>query len=235
MDKNTFLLIENYMKECMCDSAHDAEHVYRVLYTALEIAKTEENVDYDILITACLLHDIGRREQFEDPAVCHAQTGAGKAYAFLRKNGFDERFCENVVHCISTHRFRKNDPPESLEAKILFDADKIDVAGATGIARTLVYKGRVNEPIYNVLPNGDVSDGTNDTEPSFFQEYKYKLEKLYNKFFTAEGMKIAKSRQAAAVDYYKAIYDEVSMSYHTGRQLLEEYGLKTEGKICDGQ
>ncbi len=50
MDKKTYSLLENFMLSCMEDSAHDKEHVYRVLYNALEIAKTESNVDYKILI-----------------------------------------------------------------------------------------------------------------------------------------------------------------------------------------
>ncbi len=62
MDKKQYSEIENYMLTCMQDSAHDREHIYRVLYTALDIARYEKNVDYDILITACLLHDIGRNE-----------------------------------------------------------------------------------------------------------------------------------------------------------------------------
>ena len=61
MDKKTYSLLENYMLSCMLDSAHDKEHIYRVLYTALDIAKTEKAVDYDVLICACLLHDIGLR------------------------------------------------------------------------------------------------------------------------------------------------------------------------------
>ncbi len=48
------------MLSCMNDSAHDKEHIYRGLYTALDIAAYEQDVDYEILITACLLHDIGR-------------------------------------------------------------------------------------------------------------------------------------------------------------------------------
>lgn len=56
------------MLSCMEDSAHDKEHIYHVLYNALEIAKTEMNIDYDVLIASCLLHDIGRKEQFENPA-----------------------------------------------------------------------------------------------------------------------------------------------------------------------
>lgn len=57
MRQADFVLMENYMLSCMKDSAHDKEHVYRVLYTALDIAEQEEPVDYDILIAACLLHD----------------------------------------------------------------------------------------------------------------------------------------------------------------------------------
>ena len=60
MNKETFAMIENYMISCMNDSAHDKEHIYRVLYNALRIAKTEENINYDILISACLLHDISK-------------------------------------------------------------------------------------------------------------------------------------------------------------------------------
>ena len=83
MDKETYNLIENYMLLCMEDSAHDKEHIYRVLYNSLEIAKTESNIDYDVLICSCLLHDIARKEQFENPSLCHAIAGAGKAYKFL--------------------------------------------------------------------------------------------------------------------------------------------------------
>lgn len=108
------------------------------------------------------------------------------------------RFAEQIKYCIVTHRYRKNKLPQSLEAKILFDADKLDVSGALVIARTLIYKGIVCEPMYSVLPNGMVSDGENDIEPSFFQEYKYKLEKLYSNFYTERGAEIAKSRQTAA-------------------------------------
>ena len=176
MEKQTFTLLENYMRSCMKDGAHDQEHIYRVLYSALEIARTEDNVNLDVLIAACLLHDIGRKEQFENPQVCHATVGGEKAFHFLLENRFEEEFARQVKHCIQTHRFRKNIFPQSIEAKILFDADKLDAAGAIGIARTLIYMGIVTEPLYTLLPNGEVSDGANDTTPSFFQEYKFKLE-----------------------------------------------------------
>jgi len=96
MNKDTYELIENYMLSCMEDSAHDKEHVYRVLYNALEIAKSEKDVNYDILITSCLLHDIGRKEQFENPDLCHAMVGGYKAYQFLLEHDFSKDFGEQV-------------------------------------------------------------------------------------------------------------------------------------------
>ena len=222
MKSDTYTLLEKYMLSCMEDSAHDKEHIYRVLYNALDIAKTENNVDYDVLIGACLLHDIGRKEQYENPTLCHAVVGSEKAYKFLIEHGFDVTYAEKVKQCIQTHRYRKNNPPQSLEAKILFDADKLDAAGAMGIARTLMYKGIVSEPLYSLSPNGMVSDGENDTTPSFFQEYKYKLEKIYSNFYTPKGTEVARERQQAAIDFYNSLYQEISEAYKSGKGELNK-------------
>lgn len=222
MTKETYLLLEKYMNSCMEDSAHDKEHIYRVLYTALDIAQTERNVDYDVLICACLLHDIGRKEQFQDPKLCHAKVGGDKAYDFLITHDFSEEFAEKVRACIRTHRYRREAPPESIEAKILFDADKADAAGTIGIARTLVYKGQVGEPLYSLTADGKVSDGKNDDKPSFFYEYKYKLENIYSGFLTERGRQIAESRRQTAVDFYTGMLKEVSEPYEKGAKMLNE-------------
>lgn len=221
MKKEEFARLDAYMQSCMQDSAHDREHVYRVLYTALDIAKVEENVDYDILITACLLHDIGRQAQIENPTLCHATVGAQMARDLLLKSGYSEGFANEVSACIRSHRFRKERPPQSLEAKILFDADKLDVTGAMGVARTLLYAGRLSGPLYNLKADGTVSDGTEDKTPSFFQEYKFKLERLYDRFFTKRGKELASQRQSAARDFYEALLREVRSSYE-GKDRLPE-------------
>lgn len=223
MTKNVYSLIEKYMISCMCDSAHDTEHVYRVLYHAMEIAKEEVNVDYDVLICASLLHDIGRKEEYETPNSCHAQIGAVKAEKFLNDNQFDKEFVDKVTHCILCHRFRNNNIPQTIEAKILFDADKLDATGAIGIARTLVFHGRASEPLYSLDAEGKVSNGENDSAPSFFKEYKYKLEKLYDKFYTKQGAKLAKLRQQAAVSYYENLLSEVSEAYEQGNDELQKH------------
>ena len=220
MTTETYNLIEQYMLSCMNDSAHDCEHVYRVLYNALEIAAQEETVDYDVLIAACLLHDIGRTEQIADPSLCHAEVGSRKAYAYLLQLGMGEDFADQVKHCILTHRFRKNLPPKTVEAKILFDADKLDVTGAIGIARTLVYRGTLTEPLYRLLPDGTISDGTHEIGHSFFREYKFKLEKLYDRFLTKRGAELAKERQAIAQAFYESLYREVNNGYTAGKDAL---------------
>ena len=193
-----------------------------MLNSALLIAQSEAAVDYDVLICACLLHDIARPEQIQDPSLCHAKVGSEKAYSFLIKNGFEADFACRVRDCIRTHRFRKKDPPQSLEAKILFDADKLDVTGAIGIARTLVYKGTVSDPLYTRTATGRISDGVGDEASSFFQEYKFKLEKLYDRFYTEKGSALAAQRKAAAVSFYESLYREVSQFDALGKVHLQE-------------
>ena len=221
MNIRRYKQIEDYMLSCMRDSAHDKEHVYRVLFNALEIAAEEAAVDYDVLITACLLHDVGRQAQMENPALCHARAGSEMAENFLNDNGFDGAFVSKVKHCIVTHRFRKQLQPESLEAKILFDADKLDVTGALGIARSLMYKGNTAEPIYTRNANGDISSGDGDVESSFFREYKFKLEKLYDRFYTVKGAAMARERGHIAAAFYESLYREVSLPDQTGRMRLQ--------------
>lgn len=214
MKKAEFEQLNSYMQSCMKDSAHDREHIYRVLYAALDIAETEEQVDYDILIAACLLHDIGRQAQIENPKLCHAEVGAEAAKSYLLSCGYEQDFAEHVAECIRCHRFRKEQPPQSIEAKILFDADKLDVTGAMGVARTLLYGGRLSRPLYSLLADGTVSDGTDDQTSSFFQEYKFKLERLYDRFFTKRGKELASQRQHAARDFYLSLLSEVNDAYN---------------------
>jgi len=107
-----------------------------------------------------------------------------------------------------------------MEAKILFDADKLDVTGTLGIARTLAYKGIVAEPLYYVDEDGCVLDGQNEKRPSFFQEYNWKLKHIYDKFYTDRAKEIAKERQRASISFYESMYKEVRSIHKTGLHLL---------------
>lgn len=212
MDKATYDKIEQYMLKMSDAFAHDSLHIYRVLKQALKIAENHKEVNRDILIAACLLHDIGREAQFKDPKICHAVEGGKMAYEFLLSLGWCEEDCRHVKACISSHRFRNDLVPETIEAKILSDSDKLDVTGALGIARSFVYMGQTGIPLYSVDENNAVYDGTGENEPdSFFRYYHVKLKKLYDNFYTKEANAIAEKRR----EFIKAFYDE----------LLEEVSL----------
>jgi len=211
VDKAQYDAIEAFMLEQMKDSAHDKYHVYRVLASALDIYKHESGACYDVLVAACLLHDIGRKAQFADlENVCHAEVGGEMAYDFLLKLGWAAAKAIHVKNCIQTHRYRQNNPPKSIEAKILFDADKLDACGAVGIARTLIYQGIIDAPMYILDANKNiVTEGGGGEESTFFQEYNYKLKNVYDSFYTEQGKKMAKKRQKAAIDFYDVLLLEI--------------------------
>lgn len=222
MERQTYQQIEAYMLTCMQDSAHDKDHVYRVLYGAMTIAAIEQAQDMDVLIAACLLHDIARAEQMADPTICHALAGGEKAYTFLRGIGWTEEQAEHVRQCIRTHRFRKSDPPRSMEAKILYDADKLDVVGAIGIARTLAYSGAVSRPVYNTAPDGTMLDGSGEEPDCFCKEYRHKLVKVYDRFLTRTGERLARERRQAAEAFYQHLLNEVGSTIDAGRDVLNK-------------
>ena len=218
-----FQTIEAHMLDKMKDSAHDRYHIDRVLHFALDIAGTEKGVDMDVLLAACLLHDIGREKQAENPALCHAQIGGEMAYQYLTQTGWSMGKAGHVKSCIASHRYRGDNAQESLEAKILFDADKLDVTGAIGVARTLIYGGQIGEPLYLLDQDGEiVVEGTDAEKSSFCQEYHYKLKRLYEAFYTQRARQLAKDRRENATAFYNALYTEISGNQKTGRQKLQE-------------
>ena len=221
MTHGEFKTIENHMLSLMRDSAHDKHHVYRVLYSAVDIAKCENGVDTDVLLAACLLHDIGRQREFENPNLCHAQEGGNMAFDFLLTLSWGRQKALHVKDCISSHRYRDDNPPETIEAKILFDADKLDASGAMGIARTLLYHGQVSTALYLLGDDGEIpTESTDAATSSFFQEYNYKLKNLYGSFHTERAEQIAAKRQQTAETFYNGLFDEIAQNYRTGTDVL---------------
>jgi uncharacterized protein len=221
MNRQTFAALEAFMLASMTDPAHDSLHIYRVLNTALDIACHEAGVDMEILLAACLLHDIGRERQFANPALCHAREGAQMAYVWLIEQGWAEDKAAHIRDCITTHRFRGDNPPASLEAKILFDADKLDATGAMAIARTFTYLALVGGTLYNLDEHSKVITGSRGNNNSFFEEYNYKLRKVYDRFYTVRGRELAAERRVTGDAFYEAMLREVRQGHENGKALLE--------------
>ena len=104
-----------------------------------------------------------------------------------------------------------------------FDADKIDVCGATGIARTLLYQGHHGGALYAQSADGSLSDGTGEKGETFFGEYKRKLENIGERLFTARARELAAQRRSAALAfYYQSMLAEVHFSREEGSALLQK-------------
>jgi len=222
MNKVNYKKIEKYMLSCMksCDIAHDAEHIYRVLYNALEISK-EYDVDKDVLIASCLLHDIGRNLELNETGSNHSDEGGKLAYEFLISNGWPKSKANHVKDCIITHTYQLNMLPESIEAKIVFDADKLDLSGAIGIARYIAYSGIVSQQLYSMAESGGLLSVEQDKESSFFKGYHLELKNIDDRLHTPEAKKMFVERKKEHSDIYNRLLNEVTESHHYGYETLE--------------
>lgn len=192
---------------------HDWRHVERVRNLALRIAKGEK-ADEKQVEAAAFLHDIGRKEEMESKgAICHAEKGAEMARDILEKLGVDRESIEAIAHCVSSHRYRKGNIPETLEAQVLFDADKLDSIGAIGIARDFLFAGNAGSG--NLYTGNEKrlaktgKDYSYTKEDSAVLEYEVKLKFVAGKMMTKTGKKIARERHLFMKHFFDRFWKEV--------------------------
>ncbi|MFX0097242.1 MAG: HD domain-containing protein [Candidatus Hodarchaeota archaeon] len=210
-------IVEKELKEA--SPAHDINHVMRVYNLCLHLAKKESNIDLDVLKTAALLHDIARIKEGRD--VDHAALGAEMSEKILKELGYREEKIEHVKHCIATHRFRGENKPETKEARILFDADKLDVLGAIGVARSFIIAGEVGEKIYSDMPvdqyieenlvggkpSGRIKDLSKHA-PNL--EFETKFKHIPNVLYTQKAKEIAKQRLEYMKQFFETLKREIN-------------------------
>jgi uncharacterized protein len=212
-------------RELSC-SAHAMEHVMRVYNLCLHLAKYELNVDLDVLKTAALLHDIARVKEFNDKtgSIDHATLGAEMSDKILRTLGYSEEKIAHVKHCMVAHRFRGKVKPQTKEAKILFDADKLDVLGAIGVARSFMIAGQYGQKIYSNIsikqylkdnvagekPDGRVREISKHT-PNLKFELKFK--RVPERLYTQKAREIAKERLRFMENFFEKLKMEIKGQY----------------------
>ena len=194
------------------DTAHDFEHVLRVLRLAERVGAAE-GANMEILRAAVLLHDVARLAE-DQGGPCHAEAGAQRARRILAGHAADK--VEAVAHAIATHRFRGAAAPQTLEAKILYDADKLDAIGAIGVARAYAIAGHHGQRLWGQVSQAfaqrttDVARGDlGNTEHTPVHEYVFKLSKLEGLLFTATARAIAKERHSYMASFFKRLEREV--------------------------
>jgi uncharacterized protein len=188
---------------------HGLDHSFRVHATALQLGN-KMDARLDILSAASLLHDIGRRDESRSKgSICHAARGAELSGPILNGIGFKEPDIENISHCIATHRFRDKNPPCSIEAKILFDADKLDSIGAIGIGRAFLFAGEVGAKFHNQDVN-ILSTDPYTIEDTAYREFRVKLSKIKDRMQTPMGRKLAAERHRFMVDFFTRLETEIN-------------------------
>ena len=189
---------------------HDYEHTLRVLRNARMIAESEAEANLEVIELASLLHDIARPEEMAvQGKICHAERGAEAGIAILRELGInDSELLKRIENCIRRHRYRSELPPESLEEKIVYDADKLDSIGAIGIGRAFHFAGRIGAKVHN-REDEALSASSYSNEDSAYREYLVKLRNIQEKMLTATGCKVAKERAKFIHDFFAELNNEV--------------------------
>ncbi len=129
------------------------------------------------------------------------------AAQILKKHGVDHDTIARISHCIAAHRYRGRHRPESLEAKILFDADKLDSIGAVGIGRAFLFAGEVGARLHD--PSVDVEKTKPYTrDDTAYREFLVKLNRVKDRMFTREGKRIARERHRFMAAFFDRLNKE---------------------------
>jgi uncharacterized protein len=197
------------------DAAHDYDHLVRVMALADTIAEREGG-DLPTIWAAVALHDIGQERERRHGGD-HALIGADLAAELLGGTQFPQQALPVVQQAIRDHRMTGGAQPQSLEGRILYDADKIDCLGAIGIGRLYCITGRYNQKIYAPVP-ADVVEPVDpvlvrslrrrpDYSPSI--EFQLLFANLPERMTTSTGRALAQERYMYMKEFFLRLQKEV--------------------------
>jgi uncharacterized protein len=194
------------------DAAHDFDHVLRVMRMGERIAQAE-GADRTVVRLAALLHDLPMRAADEgDARRGHHRAAAEQARALLTARGLAAGQVENVAHCVEAHRFRdRAEQPQTLEAKCLYDADKLDSIGAIGVGRAFAFGGAHGSRLWTE-PWPDIAEDAppHGADYTPVHEYVYKLRKVLATLHTPTARRIGEERHAFMVAFYAQLDAEMA-------------------------
>ena len=191
------------------DAAHDFDHVLRVTEMGTRIAQAE-GADVEVVRAAALLHDVPLDEGGRS---AHHIAAADFAAEYLSAAGMDAPRIQNVVHSIQVHRYRdRSVQPRTLEAKCLYDADKLDSIGAIGVGRAFSHAGVYGNRLWTqplaAAPPGHARPRGPDYTP--VHEYVYKLRHILSTLYTPTARSIAAQRHEFMVRFYEQLDAEMT-------------------------
>jgi len=185
---------------------HDWDHTLRVLNHARKLAALEGLRNLRVVELAAVLHDIARADEMAIKGkICHARQGASIAAALLVEAGVEAETIAKVALCVRRHRYRGDDPPVSLEERIIYDADKLDSIGAIGIGRAFHFAGRIGARVHN--REGEALAGASyGVEDTAYREYLVKLRDIPGRLLTESGRRLA----AEAAEFMERFFERLN-------------------------
>lgn len=189
------------------DGSHDLAHIHRVFRNAMRIHE-QEGGNGTVLAASVLLHDCVAVEKNSPLRAQASRLAAEKACGLLRDLRWEETDIEAVAHAILTHSFSANIAPETLEAKILQDADRLDAIGMVGAARCFYIAGRMGSALYD--PEDPLAENRPLDDRRFaIDHFENKLFKLADGFQTQAGRQLAKERHERLQQVLTLFLDEI--------------------------
>ncbi|MGD0431800.1 MAG: HD domain-containing protein, partial [Acetobacteraceae bacterium] len=183
--------------------SHDLSHIVRVWRNAVRIARTEPEYDLELLLAATVLHDCVAVEKSSPRRPFASRLSAARAREIVAPLRWAQDRVDRMAHAIETHSFSAGIQPETLEAKILRDADRLDAIGAIGIARCFHVGGRMGGALYHPDDPGAEARPLDDRGYAL-DHFPAKLFKVANGFWTKEGRRLASARAALMTDFVAA-------------------------------
>ena len=187
-------LFRSYMTK-ICDEnpdpSHDIYHVDRVVAMAKQLAVLE-GANLQIVVPAAFLHDCVYISKADSRRTQASRLSAEKAVELLKNWDYPAEYYPAIQHAISSHSFSAKITPETIEAKIVQDADRLDAMGAIGIFRCFAFSGLANRPLYfpeDPFCKTRTPDDQTNTLDHFFTKLLRLQEKLNTLSAKVEGEK----------------------------------------------
>ncbi|WP_394242911.1 HD domain-containing protein [Vibrio astriarenae] len=198
------LFLNFIQQEMQQDLAHDINHVLRVVKTAKALCD-REGANLEVVLPAAYLHDCSSFPKNHPKRSESSIVAAEKALSFLANIGYPQRYFKEIEHAIISHSFSANIKPETLEAQIVQDADRLDALGAIGIARCIQVSSGFGVGLYSSDDPFCEHREPNDKENT--------VDHFYTKLFKLEGMMNTESAKREArirTDYMKEYLQQLS-------------------------
>ncbi len=189
------------------DGAHDASHLERVWRTAQTLLLHHPEANALVVMAACYLHDLVNLPKNDPERAQASRRSALLARHQLAWMGFPAELLDGVAHAIEAHSYSAAIPADTIEAKIVQDADRIDALGAIGLARVFYVGGQLGRP----LAHGDdplALERPLDDRTYTLDHFAVKLAALPAMMQTAAGRRVAERRVALLMEFRERFANE---------------------------